>query len=356
MSLKLKMKNYYKNSSYIHYSNCHEDANILINNTKQDLGNILSIASGGDNSFACLLLNPQQIIAIDSNITQIYLVKLKKTAIKYLNYEEYLTFLGINNGDSLDYYNKIKMNLEKDVREYFDENKFLIKDVKLVNCGRFEYYFNVFSKKILPKIHNQKTIDKFMNFNNLNEQIVFYQKKFNNFRFKLLFKIFFSKFVMKRLGRDKTYFKYNKGSLSVKLKERFELGIYNNLNKNNPYLQYVIYNKFYELPLYLQKDNFKIIKENIDKLIVKNISLEEQLKDSVEYDFMNLSDVFEYIDNDLMNYYEDLIYLKLNSNGRVIFWNMQNTRRFNMKLRRLNISIKNDLAYYYKDLLVYQKD
>mgnify|MGYP003304688789 CR=1 FL=1 len=53
---------------------------------------------------------------------------------------------------------------------------------------------------------------------------------------------------------------------------------------------------------------------------------------------------------------ENKIYDKLQSGGRVIFWNMQNTRKFTNKFNYLNISIKNDLAFYYKDILLYQKD
>ena len=45
----------------------------------------------------------------------------------------------------------------------------------------------------------------------LEKQKDFYNRKFNNLRFKLMFKLFFSKVVMKKLGRDKDYFKYNKG-------------------------------------------------------------------------------------------------------------------------------------------------
>ena len=356
MLSKLKIENYYKRNAYIHYSNCHEDANMIIKNANVNIKNILSIASGGDNTFACLLLKPERVVAIDSNITQVYLVKLKQTAIKYLDYQEFLIFLGVNEGNSLHYFDKIKIYLENEVLEYFEENLFLIKDIKLVNCGRFEYYFNIFKNKILTKIHNKKTIDKFMSFDNLDEQIKFYKQKFNNFRFKMLFKIFFSKMVMKKLGRDKEYFKYHKGSLAKQLKTRFELGVFNNLNKYNPYLQYVIYNKFIELPLYLQKNNFYEIKKNIDNLKVECKSLEKQLNEDMIYDFMNLSDVFEYIDNDLLTYYENKIYDKLQSGGRVIFWNMQNTRQFTNKFNNLNISIKNDLAFYYKDILLYQKD
>jgi len=328
---------------------------MIIKNVKNEVKNILSIASGGDNSFACLLLNPDKVVAIDTNISQVYLVKLKQIAIKYLSYEEYLEFLGIKNGNSLKLYNYLKRYLDSDVINYFDENIFLINDTKLVNCGRFEYYFNVFSKKVLPLIHSQKEIDKFMNCNTIIEQINYYEKKFNNFRFKLMFKLFFSKFVMKRIGRDKDYFKYNKGSLSKELKSRFELGIYNNLNKTNPYLQYVLYNQFIELPLYLKKENYQIIKERIDKLIVKNISLSEELSNNNLYDLMNLSDVFEYISEDQMDYYESEIDNALASKGRIIFWNMQNKRTFKNRFTKVSVELKNDLAFYYKDILVYEK-
>ena len=40
------------------------------------------------------------------------------------------------------------------------------------------------------------------------ETKLFYDKTWNNLRFKFLFKLFFNKFVMGRLGRDKEFFKY----------------------------------------------------------------------------------------------------------------------------------------------------
>lgn len=351
----MKVKKYYKIKPYIHYSNCHEDANMIINNANEKVNKVLSICSGGDNSFACLLLNPSSVVCIDTNITQIYLAELKKIAIKYLSHTEYLEFIGIKDGDSLYYYNQIKKYLSSEVSLYFDKYIFLIEKVKIVNCGRFEYYFQIFSRKVLPLIHRKKNIDKFMSCDSLDEQIEFYRKKFNNFRFQLLFKIFFSKNVMKRIGRDKDYFKYNKGSLSKELKNRIELGIFNNLNKNNPYLQYVIYNKYIDYPLYLQKDNYEIIKTNIDKIVIKHCSLDEELGGKTKYDLMNLSDVFEYMNNDLMPLYEEKINDSLNDKGRVIFWNMQNVREFKNKLIKIDVSLKNDLAFYYKNILVYEK-
>ncbi len=291
----MKIGDYYKEKYYIHYCNCHEDANFVMKNIANSPKKILSIASALDNSLALLLLDPQEVVAIDSNPTQIYLCELKKCAIKYLEYEEYLIFLGIKQGDPLEYYGRIKNRLSGQARSYFDGRLFLISEVLIVNCGRFEYYFSIFKNKILPLVHSKKKVLQFMNCVNLQEQRRFYDKKFNNLRFKLIFKLFFSKAVMKKLGRDKEYFKHNEGSLSAMLKERFENCIYNNLNSENPYLQYVVLNKFERMPLYLEKENFALIKERIDAIKIKKIEFCDQIKSGEKYDLAYLSDIFEYM-------------------------------------------------------------
>ena len=210
MSMKQrKIKNYYKEKSYIHYSNCHEDVQFVLSHVQNKPKRILSIASALDNALALLLTGAEEIVAIDSNSTQIYLCELKKLAIQRLEYEEFLVLLGMKVGDSLALYQSIKAELSIEARRYFDDRKYLIADVKLVNCGRFEYYFSIFKNKILPLIHNKDSIEEFMGAKTQEEQTAYYQKTFCNRRFNFMFKIFFSEWVMKKLGRDKDYFKYN---------------------------------------------------------------------------------------------------------------------------------------------------
>src|SRR5450432_1124947 len=79
----------------IRYANCWEDADILLQGLSPAEGNkILSIGSAGDNSFSLLTTNPEIVVAIDINKIQLYVIELKKAAIKKLNYEEALQFLG----------------------------------------------------------------------------------------------------------------------------------------------------------------------------------------------------------------------------------------------------------------------
>ena len=218
----MKIQSYYKQSQYIHYSNCHEDTEFVLQQIQNNPQKILCIASALDNALAMLLLNPDEVVAIDSNDTQVYLCRLKKCAIEHLEHEDFLILLGIWQGDSEACYRRLRQKLDPASRTYFDENIDLIRQYKLVNCGRFEYYFSVFQNKILPLVHNKKTIDRFMHAENLTQQREIYKKEFNNWKFRLMFKLFFSQAVMKRLGRDKAYFKHNKGSLSTLLLEKFE--------------------------------------------------------------------------------------------------------------------------------------
>ena len=359
-----KIKNYYKEKSYIHYSNCHEDAQFVLSHVKNQPKRILSIASALDNALALLLTGAEEVVAIDSNPTQIHLCALKKLAIQRLEYEEFLILLGINAGDSLAVYQKIKGELEVETRRYFDDRAYLIADVKLVHCGRFEYYFSIFKNKILPLIHTEDRIEKFMTAQTQEEQSSFYQEVFCNRRFRCMFKLFFSEWVMKKLGRDKDYFKYNEAPLADTLKGKFEQGIYHNLNRENPYLQYVVCNEFRELPLYLHKENFQIIKERIERLHIQKTDFYAEIqrceKTSEKYDFMYLSDIFEYMSEDTTRALSAGIYNALNENGQALFFNMMNDRRLSsseaMPFKEKKLDQTHDRAFYYTACYLYTKE
>ncbi|MDE6241021.1 MAG: BtaA family protein [Anaeroplasmataceae bacterium] len=348
------MKNkYFKEPNYIHYSNCHEDVLQLKKYMPPHTRRILSIASALDNSLAFLENDEVEVLAIDSNPSQVYLSKLKIAAIKHLSYNDFLILLGFKEENSVDVYNTLQASLDEETRTYFEEHLFLIEN-KLIHAGRFEYYFHLFQKKILPLVASKKKIEKFMSFASIEEQRKYYNKYINNRRFRLLFRIFFSKKVMAKLGRDKAYFQYAEGSLAKILKERVDLGIYHNLNSSNPYLQYAMLGKFKELPYYAKEEVFDKIKKNIDSIEVKCIDFETVIQNEGNFDFMNLSDIFEYMPEDISQF-EKWIQNSCNTNARIAYWNMMNPRYLN-GFKRINTkeNLKEDRAMYYQDFIVYE--
>ena len=62
---------------------------------------ILAITSGGDNVLGFLLTDPQQVIAVDVNPAQTYLLELKKAAFRRLTHTNMLVLLGVRAGDRL---------------------------------------------------------------------------------------------------------------------------------------------------------------------------------------------------------------------------------------------------------------
>ena len=80
---------------FIRYSTCWEDANVLckaLDVKKND--KVLSVCSGGDNSFSLLTNEPSLVVAVDINKTQLYLAELKKVAIRNLSQQATIEFLG----------------------------------------------------------------------------------------------------------------------------------------------------------------------------------------------------------------------------------------------------------------------
>lgn len=349
------MNKRFKNEPYIRYSNVYEEINSLLEVASGDI--YLSVCSGFDNTLTLLLNNPKRIVCFDYNEAQIYLAKLKLAAFKYLSYEETLLLFGINSTKKqrLNIYKKISNQLEIDTKTYFDKFIDYIK-VGLIYAGRFDYYLSLISKYIIPITQNKKVVKEFMNASSIQEQRILYQK-FNNKRFKKIFNIFFSKKVMSKLGRDASFFNEIEVDLASNLKKRVDIGFNNVLNKNNPYMQYAILGKFITLPKYLEKENYEKIRKNLDKIEFYNKDFKEVIT-LYQYDFLNLSDIFEYMSKEQTLMCEELIINNTNKNAIIVFWNMMVQRELKnsifKKIESENAFVK-ERPFFYQNLRRYVK-
>ena len=168
------------NKDAINYSQCWEDPDILMKALDVNAGDIvLSVTSGGDNTIALLLSNPQKIIAVDLNPAQNYLLELKLAAAKGLIYDEYLSFLGVINSSSRrNLFSKVKKYLNPETSFWWSKHHTMI-EKGVINSGRFEKFLNLFRKYLLPLIHSDKTITQFLTASSLKEQRDFYENRWN---------------------------------------------------------------------------------------------------------------------------------------------------------------------------------
>lgn len=309
----------------IRYANCWEDAEILCEALHSKSGKrFLSIGSAGDNSLS-LLAGGAEVVAVDLNPSQIACIELRMAAIKHLDYEDCLAFLGIQEmTDRKQVFDKIKGNLSEKSLIFWEQNQDLIA-IGFIHTGKFERYFHLFRKRVLSIIHSRKTVEKMLKEKSLEERLKYYDAKWDNFRWRLLFKIFFSRFVMGKMGRDPEFFRYVDTPVSTRILTRAKYALSELPTHNNPYLTYILTGNFSSsLPHYLQAENFAKIKENLTNLILFEGTVQDAaLKYGDQgFDGFNLSDIFEYLDMPSCKIIFQKLLAKSRDGARFVYWNM----------------------------------
>ena len=312
--------------SLIRYSQCWEDTEVLLESLDIQENDIcFGILSAGDNVFSMLAENPKKVVALDISFPQIALAKLKKEVFNSLSYEEMLEFMGVMKSDKrIEIYDRIKENLDKEVKEYWDFNRKAI-EKGIIHAGKFEKFFKIFREKILPFVHSKKRIEKLLEKKSRQERIEYYDKYWNNFRWKLMFKLFFSKYIVGKLGRDKEFFRYAEKNISEEMKERSRYALCELNPYENPYINYILTGNYRKdcLPYFLRKENFDKIRKNLHKVEIIQSSVEEYL-DNIDYkiDKFNLSDIFEYMSVENYSKLMEKIYDNANEDALLAYWNL----------------------------------
>jgi len=283
--------------STINYSQCWEDTDLL----KKALGIsnddvVLSITSGGDNTLALLLENPRKIFSIDIHPSQNHIAELKLQSPKALRYEEYLELLGVNDSSKRwDYYIRASEYLSDSVRLWFEANMNLVEQ-GIIHSGKFEKYLNVFRKYLLPLVHSKQIISQFINQNSLQDQISFYEKVWDTWRWRFFFGIATNSSLLRKLARQKGASKQNSEDESYL--HRLECLICRDHLKTNFYLNYALTGEYGDLlPDYLLKKNYNTLHDsNSEQCEFKNMDLLSFLKKTSDNSLTkyNLSDAFEF--------------------------------------------------------------
>jgi S-adenosylmethionine-diacylglycerol 3-amino-3-carboxypropyl transferase len=193
---------------------------------------------------------------------------------------------------------------------------------------------------------------------------LFYQNHWNTWRWRLLFKLFFSRTVIGRFGRDPEFFKYVHGSVGARILERAARGFTETPTHTNPYLCYILTGNYRRqaLPRYLRKENFEHVRAGIDRLTLKLGAIDEVASTfpAKSFDGFNLSDIFEYLDENLTKKIYATLIQSAKPGARLAYWNMLVPRSCPTELisavRPLeNLSaelFQRDKAFFYSAFLV----
>ena len=334
--------------SLIRYSQCWEDTEVLLESLDiKEKDVCFGILSAGDNVFSMLAENPEKVIALDISFPQIALAKLKREIFKNFDYEEMLEFMGVkNSSERIGMYEKIREKLDKDVRDYWDLNREAI-ETGVIHIGKFEKFFKIFREKILPLIHNKKRVEGLFEKKSKQEREEYYNKHWNNFRWKLMFKLFLSKSIVGKFGRDKEFFRYAEKDISEEMNKRSKYALCELDSYENPYIHYIMMGNYRLdcLPYFLRRENFENIKKNLHKLEIVQNSVEEYL-DEIDFKInkFNLSDIFEYMSLENYRNLMKKIYDNADNNAILAYWNLiveRNSSKLDYKENEMKENIEN---------------
>ena len=309
---------------YIRYANVWEDAALLLQGLRAGVGaRHLSIASAGDNAFMLLTTDPAIVVAVDINAPQLHLCALKREAIRVLDREAFLAFAGFKPSDTrLAVFEKIAPLLSPAAQQYWRQNTAVLAH-GFVHAGKFERYFKLFAHWVLPLIHTQKTVEELLRPKSVEAQVAFYNEKWNTWRWRLLFKIFFSKFVMGRAGRDPAFLKEVKVSVGDFIFGKAARHLSHVAAQDNHILRFNLTGSFGEtLPDYVQVAHYEQVKSRLDRLQLHHGFAEAAIEKWGNFDCFNLSNIFEYMDEPTFKLVSAQLLAGANPGARFAYWNL----------------------------------
>lgn len=348
---------------HVRYAQVWEDADVLVQGLRIRSGeSVLSIGSAGDNALALLTADPASVVALDLSAPQIMCIRLRIAAYRALTHEQLLELMGSREsgrrGELLDLVLKAP-EIDADCAGFWDGQRDAVLRHGVGGVGRFEHYFEIFREKVLPWVHSQASVDGLLAERSSAEREKFYRTRWNNWRWRLMLKAFFSRAVMSRLGRDPAFFTHAQGSLSDQVARRTRHALVELDPSQNPYLHWILKGRHgAALPLALREEHFQTIRDRLDRLEVVQSTLESFAGRS--FDAFNLSDLFEYLDPAGFEALYGALIDMARPGARLVYWNMMVPRsappRYQDRIvretelaRRLH---DKDKAFFYSNLIV----
>lgn len=350
--------------SRIRYAQVWEDADVLLAALEvRPTDTVVSIASAGDNALALLGAGAARVVALDLNPAQLACLALRVAAYRELEHPELLELIGSRPSARREaLYRRCRPLLGADVQGFWDARPEAIAG-GIGGAGKFEDYFRLFRTRVLPLVHRRATVDALLRGGDAAQRERFYRERWDSWRWRLLFKVFFSRFVMGRLGRDPAFFKYVQGSVSERILGRTRHALTALNPAENPYLHWILNGTHGNaLPWALRAENFDHIRNGLSRLEWHELTLEAFLERDrgTRVDKFNLSDIFEYMSDENTAALLARLADASRPGGRLAYWNMLAPRRrpesLAHRLRpRDDLSVPlfaQDRAFFYSALVV----
>jgi S-adenosylmethionine-diacylglycerol 3-amino-3-carboxypropyl transferase len=263
---------------------------------------VLAITSGCDNVFAFLLTDPAQIIAVDLNPAQGYLLELKQAAFRSLTHADMLALLGVRaSAERRRFFQRLREDLSPAALQFWDARQDLL-DRGILTRGGFERYYAML-RALLRIVIGRRRLEQLFTLP-AGEQRDFYVEHWDTLRWRALVRIACSKYVLgKRL--DPSWFAHAEVASFGKHFARLAEHVIAELPaRSNYFLAQLCLGRYLDedtVPDYLRRENFETLRRRLDRVrvVTSDIGAAVEALEPQSVDCFALSNVFEYSPREL---------------------------------------------------------
>ncbi len=347
----------------VRYAQAWEDADVLTEAMGPRPGDTLvSVCASGDNCLALLTLDPERVVAVDLSPAQTACLKLRIAALDLLAHDEFLELLGaVPSTRRASLFDRVAAALDPETRAFWAGRRPDALRHGVAFIGRFERYFRLFRRFLLPLAHGRRTVDAMLRPRPPDDRARFLDERWNTWRWRLLVRLFFSRRIMGALGRDTAFFDHVSGSVADHVMARSRHAAVDLNPADNPYLRVILTGRYDGvLPLPWRAEHYDSIRNRTGRLDIRTGALESVLSPGLGAGGFYLSDIFEYMSPAAFAEAYGRILGAGRPGARLVYWNMMAPRRVPDR-HRPRITPQPDLeaagkaadkAFFYSDFVV----
>lgn len=292
------------NKESILFSACNEDSRSELRALEPLEGrSVFCVTAGGGRVLNLLLGRPKSIIAVDLNPAQSALLELKIAAMRELDHDGYLRFLGVREDfERLATYGRVRARLSETARSFFDRHAAGI-DAGVLYHGRLERYFKGVSA--VTRLAQPFGLRKVFEAPNLAAQRSLV-KRLESPIWRFVGETLCRRSVLRLFSGDPGFFRYLPPDLPLHqvLYGRIHEHLRENLFRENSLLQLVFFGRYVwepSLPIYLHADTFSEVKDALEQVRIEIVTatVEDALAAAGQdrFDAFSLSDISSYLDD-----------------------------------------------------------
>lgn len=281
---------------------------------------VICVTASGDRPLHLLMTPCSEVISVDMNHIQNFLLELKMAALYCLDYEKYLAFLGCNEAtDRLAIFNSFKSHLSSESLAFWSKNPTIIKN-GVIYQGRVERFTFVASKFLNLVKHKQ--IKTLFSFNDIESQREFIAKKWDTSIWKWIFYISLNPNLMKLMINDPGVIAHIEPSIKPGkyIYDRMLDYLNNHLARKSALLQLILTGRV--LPEayfpYLTFEGYNKIRKNISRLTFQTVNIIDYINnpETEKFDCFSMSDIASYMPQESFNNLLQGIYHAAKPNAR----------------------------------------